>query len=175
MDFFEAVRERYSYRGPYSDKPVTRDELTKIVQAGLDAPSGKNEQTTEFVIVDDQAILDEIGLVCKLPAVRTAKAIIFCLIDYNPEKIYEGYDFQVEDCAAAVENILLAIAAMGYHSVWIDGWLRIKGRNEQIAKLINVPEHKKVAIMLPVGEAIEAGDRQEKQSFEKRVSFNQYS
>lgn len=174
MDFFDAVKERYSYRGPYTDKPVSREELKKIVQAGLDAPSGKNEQTTEFVIVDDQETLEQIGLICKLPAVRTAKAIIFCLIDENPEKIYEGYDFQLEDCAAAVENILLAISAMGYASVWIDGWLRVQGRNQEIAKLLVVPETKKVAIMLPVGEPAEQGERKEKKSFEERVFFNKY-
>lgn len=174
MDFFDAVKERYSYRGEYTDKEVTRDDLQKIVQAGLDAPSGKNEQTTEFIIVDDQTILDEIAKINKLACVRTAKAIIFCLIDQKPEKIYEGYDFQVEDCAAAVENILLAISAMSYASVWIDGWLRVQGRNEAIAKLLNVPANKKVAIMLPVGEPAEQGERREKLSFEERVKFNQY-
>lgn len=175
MDFFDVVKERYSYRESFADKSVTREELKKIVQAGLDAPSGKNEQTTEFVIVDEQSIIDKIGLICKLPAVKTAKAIIFCLIDQNPEKIYQGYDFQIEDCAAAVENMLLAITALGYASVWIDGWLRVEGRNQEIASLINVPSYKKVAIMLPVGQPVQDGPRQKKLPFEKRVSFNQYN
>ena len=39
MDFFEAVDARYSYRGEYTDDPVSRDDLEKIIRAGLAAPS----------------------------------------------------------------------------------------------------------------------------------------
>lgn len=53
MDLFEAVARRHSYRGPYTDQPVPREDLRKIVQAGIQAPSGRNEQTTSFVIIDD--------------------------------------------------------------------------------------------------------------------------
>ena len=33
MDFFEAVAKRYSYRGEFTDAPVPRGDLEKIVQA----------------------------------------------------------------------------------------------------------------------------------------------
>jgi nitroreductase len=54
MDFFDAVANRHSYRGKYSAHPVPVEDLQKIVQAGIDAPSGCNMQTTEFVIVTDR-------------------------------------------------------------------------------------------------------------------------
>ena len=53
MDLFDAIAQRYTYRGSFTPAPVPRDDLVKIVQAGIQAPSGKNEQTTSFVIVDD--------------------------------------------------------------------------------------------------------------------------
>ncbi|MCK4343353.1 MAG: nitroreductase family protein [Phycisphaerae bacterium] len=53
MDVFEAIAKRHSYRGPFKDQPVPRADLQRIVQAGLQAPSGKNAQTTTFVIVDE--------------------------------------------------------------------------------------------------------------------------
>ena len=53
MDVFEAIAKRHSYRGPFRDRAVPRADLERIVQAGLQAPSGKNAQTTSFVIVDD--------------------------------------------------------------------------------------------------------------------------
>ncbi|MHC4951653.1 MAG: nitroreductase family protein, partial [Planctomycetota bacterium] len=53
MDLFEAIKKRHCYRGGFTDAAVSREDLTKIVQAGLEAPSGKNCQTTRFVIVDD--------------------------------------------------------------------------------------------------------------------------
>ena len=61
MEFFETVISRHSYRGPFLDQTVDPDDLRKIVQAGLDAPSGKNEQTTSFVIVNDPQLVSQIA------------------------------------------------------------------------------------------------------------------
>jgi nitroreductase len=122
MDFFEVVKQRFSYRGGFKDQPVPREDLQRIVQASLDAPSGKNAQTTEFVIVDDPSLVAGIRQMhTGNKAMQQAPAYIACLIDKSPEAIYEGHTFQVKDCAAAVENMLLAITALGYASVWIDG------------------------------------------------------
>ena len=54
MDLFDAVKARCSYRGEYVHEPVPEDDLRRIVQAALCAPSGCNYQTTEFVIVTDR-------------------------------------------------------------------------------------------------------------------------
>ena len=106
MELFKAIANRHSYRGPFIEQEVPSDDLRKIVQAGLDAPSGMNKQTTSFVIVDDSELVAQIaGMHQSNKAVQQAKAFIACLVDAEPEKIYEGYSFQIEDCAAAVENI----------------------------------------------------------------------
>ena len=51
--------------------------------------------------------------------------MIVCVTD--PQPVYHTMSFPAEDCAAAVENMLLAIAALGYATVWIDGALRAEG------------------------------------------------
>jgi len=175
MDLFEAIKKRHSYRGGFEDMVVRREELLKIVQAGLDAPSGKNCQTTRFVIVDDPTLLKQITQMHPgNKAFQQAKVMIACIIDKNPEAIYEGFEFQVEDCAAAVENMLLAITALGYASVWVDGWLRVDNRNETIGKLLGVPESKIVRILLPIGVAAKKVRGPEKMAFAERAWFNQY-
>ena len=101
MELFEAIKKRHSYRGGFTDKGIPREDLQKIVQTGLEAPSGKNCQTTRFVIVDEPSLLEQIGQMHPgNKAVQQAKAMIACIIDTNPEAIYEGFEFQVEDCAA---------------------------------------------------------------------------
>ena len=175
MELFEAIKKRHCYRGAFTDAAVAREDLEKIVQAGLDAPSGKNCQTTRFVIVDEPGLVGQIGQMHPgNKAVQQAKAFVVCIIDTNPEAIYEGFEFEVEDCAAAVENMLLAITAMGYASVWVDGWLRVDGRNKTIGKLLGVPETKVVRILLPVGVAADEVRGPKKMAFEKRAWFNQY-
>jgi len=174
MEFFDAIARRYSYRDDLRDTPVSREDLEKIVDAGLNAPSGCNAQTTRFVIIDDPGLLEKIGGMHTMAAMRQAKAMIACILDKEPEAVYEGYSFQVEDCAAAVENMLLAIAALGYASVWIDGWLRCDNRAARIGELLGVPENKIIRILLPIGVPAAEGPRKEKKPFSARASFNRY-
>ena len=175
MDIFEAIGKRHSYRGPFKDQPVPRGDLRKIVQAGVLAPSGKNAQTTTFVIVDDEKLVRKIGaLPSANKAMQQAKAMIACVVDVNPEAVYEGHSFQVEDCAAAVENMLLAITAAGYATVWIDGWLRLERRAETIGSLLGLPEGKITRVLLPVGVPEETWAQKEKKPFEARAWFNRY-
>jgi len=173
-DFFTVIKERHSYRGSFADKAVPRQDLEKIIDAGLSAPSGKNEQTTEFVVIDDPLLLHQIGQMHSMQAMHQAKAMIICIIDKDPEPVYHGYSFQVEDCSAAVENMFLALTALGYASVWIDGWLRLEGRAEKIAEIIGLPRGKQVRVLLPVGISRDTVPRLKKKSFERRAWFNRY-
>ena len=50
--FLELIHSRHSFRGEYQAVPVKREDLIKIMQAGIDAPSGCNKQTTSFIAVD---------------------------------------------------------------------------------------------------------------------------
>jgi nitroreductase len=172
MDLFEAVAARYSYRGDYTDDPVPKGDLEKIVGAGLAAPSGKNEQTTTVVCAVDAELVAKIGAMHTMKAFRSAKAFICCCVDRDAEAIYEGHSFQVEDCAAAVENMLLAISALGYASVWVDGWLRVEGRAEAVGELLGVPSSKVARVVLPVGRPVAEGRRRGKMPFSERAWFD---
>ena len=175
MDIFEAIAKRHSYRGQFRDEMIPRADLQRIVQAGLQAPSGKNAQTTRFVIVDDADLVRQIaGMRGANTAMRKSKAFIACIIDVNPEAVYEGHAFQVEDCAAAVENMLLAVTALGYATVWIDGWLRVKNRANTIGDLLSLPKGKIIRVILPIGVPIEAWLQKEKMPFAARAWFNGY-
>ncbi|MBU0639119.1 MAG: nitroreductase family protein [Planctomycetes bacterium] len=175
MDVFEAIARRHSYRGPFRDQPIPRADLRRIVQAGLQAPSGKNMQTTRFVIVDDATLVRQIGsLHTRNLAVQQARAMIACIVDAHPEAVYEGHHFQVEDCATAVENMLLAVTGLGYATVWIDGWLRAEQRAQKIGRLLGLPEDKLIRVLLPLGVPEETWPQKEKMPFEERASFNRY-
>ena len=171
MDVFDAINKRHSYRGPYRDQDISRDDLEHIVRAALKAPSGRNMQTTQFVIVNDPGLLKDIAALYPSSAtVQQARAFIACVTDQEPET----KPFQVEDCAAAVENMLLAITALGYASVWIDGWLRAQDHAARVGALLGVPEEKVVRILLPVGIPAEERAQPPKKPFEERAWFNRY-
>ena len=137
--------------------------------------TSRSGETTTFVILDDADLVQEIGRMHGAnQAVQQAKAMIACIVDREPEAVYEGHSFQVEDCAAAVENMLLAVTALGYATVWIDGWLRIDDRAERIARVLGLPEEKMVRVLLPIGVPAERWPPKAKKPFEVRAWFNRF-
>ena len=172
MDLFEAIGARYSYRGEFRDTPVPREDLEKIVQAGIQAPSGCNAQTVHFVIVDDADLIDRIAGIVGVGWMRTAAAVIVCVMETRP--VYRELSFGVEDCAAAVENMLLAITALGYAALWYDGALRNEGKAERIASLLRVGEAGAVRVIIPLGSPRQGGQQNVKKPFGERAWFNRY-
>ena len=172
MDLFDAISSRYSYRGEFSDVPVPRNDLEKIVQAGIQAPSACNEQVASFVVIDDPQLLRQVAEIVGKPVCATAKAMIVCVAD--PRPVYANFAFPAEDCAAAVENMLLAITALGYASVWLDGVLRAEDRAARIARLLGVPSGRTVRILLPIGVPATPGHQRDKLPFDQRAWFNRH-
>lgn len=172
MDFFEAVQRRYSHRTPFLDQPVPDEDVRKIVEAGIQAPSGMNAQTTSFVVVTDPQLRAQIAQVLSSPATQTAPVILVVLSEHVITPC--GLAFEVEDYAAAVENMLLAASALGYASVWMDGMTKADQANAAIRALLNIPEGKTVRTILPLGVPAEVGTQKERKPFEARCTYNRF-
>lgn len=171
MDIFEAFTGRYSYRGKYLPTPVPREHLIKILQAGADAPSGCNKQTTSFIAVDDPEVLKQLHGVIDPPLGDTAPAMI-CVLT---RKIiaYRNRTFYTQDYSAAIQNMLLAIHALGYESCWIEGHITDEDRiGDQMAKILGVPEEYELICYLPVGIPEAPGKRPRKKPLADRAWFN---
>ncbi len=172
MELFAAIKKRHSYRGEYRPGGVTRANLKRIVQAAIAAPSGCNRQSTTFVIVDDARVKARI---CEMLGdktyLRSAPAFIVCVGDPSPA--YEAESFILEDCAAAVENMLLAITALGYATVWLDGALR-GSTAKALGKLLGVPAKRRAMVLLPIGVPVAKKRPARKLPFTKRAWFNRH-
>ena len=173
MDIFECVQKRYSYRGSYLDTPVPREDLEKIIKAGLAAPSGCNKQTTSLVGLDDTELLNSItGLLNKNGfGGKIAPAGICVLTQEIPG--YADVYFNVQDYSAAIENMLLAITYLGYASCWIEGQVTESAETQrQISELLNIPEKYAVVGFLPVGVPEKQGKRPGYKAFSERAWYN---
>ena len=173
MTTLDVISTRHSYRGKYLPTPVPREHLTAILQAGLDAPSGCNKQTTSLIAVDDPEMLAKLHAVIDPPIGATAPAMI-CVLT---ERIiaYRDRCFATQDYAAAIQNMLLAITALGYESVWVEGHITDVDRiGRKMADILGVPENLELVCFLPVGKAAEPVKRVTKKPFHERAWFNGY-
>lgn len=169
--FLDLIMNRHSYRGKYRPDPVPREDLDAILEAGLAAPSGCNKQTTSLIAVDDPELLARLHAQIDPPVASTAPAMI-CVLTRRINA-YRDRCFATQDYAAAIENMLLAIAALGYQSCWYEGHITDTDRiGEKMAKILGVPEEYELVCMLPVGIAEDVPAVPKKLPKEERAWYN---
>ena len=137
MDILEAIRTRRSIR-KYEDRAVSPELVQQLLAAAMQAPSARNQQPWQFIVIDDRRLLGQIGQMN--PNAQMAQhaplGILICG-DLHEEKS-EGY--WVVDCAAAAQNMLLAAHALGLGAVWTGVYPR-QERMAGLSRLLQVPEH----------------------------------
>ena len=173
MGVIDTIRKRHSYRGTFKPVPVPREDLLAIMEAGLSAPSGCNKQTTSLIAVDDPETLEKIRKVIDPPVAETAPAMI-CVLTQRIIA-YRDRCFAVQDYAAAIENMLLAIVELSYQSCWYEGHITDTDRiGYKIAQILNVPDDYELVCVLPVGIGESEPVLPKKRPFEERFWFNAF-
>lgn len=145
MDALTALTTRRSVR-KYKPDAVPRDLLEKIVDAGRLAPTARNVQPWEFVVVTDRAKrqrLAEIAEYGKFIADAPACIVVLC----TPTKYY------LEDGSAAATNILNAAAALGLGSCWVAG--DKKPYAAEVVAACGAPPEMKLICLIAIGYAAE--------------------
>ena len=171
MDLFDAIQQRYSHKATMDPEIIpTEQELSRMVEAGMAAPSAMNKQSPEFIIVTERTILERIGAITGNATLATAPAMI--VVVSNPGV---GEDFYREDYAAATGNVLLAATALGWAVGWIDGIFRQARVSGPVSELLGIPDDRLLSVVIPVGKPAEQGARRPKKPFEQRASWNRYA
>ena len=161
MDVLEAIRKRRSVRR-FTGDPVPREDLEAIVDAGRLATTGSNQQPWEFIVVTDRAMIGELGTTSDW--IEKAGAIICVVMDPSSR-------WWMEDGSAAVENMLLAVTALGYGACWLEGYTL--PREEAFKELLGIPQERRLLTIIPVGVPAEWPTR-EKRSLEEVIHWERY-
>jgi len=171
MTTLEAINARTSYRGGYQNNTIPRNDLIKIMEAGLTAPSGCNTQTTSLIAIDDADVLQKLRAVIEPEFMISAPAIICVLTQAIPA--YKSVCFNVQDYSAAIQNMLLAIVELGYQSCWVEGQITdVHKIGNKMAKILDVPDDYELVCFLPVGIAKQPLNYVTRKPFNERAWFN---
>jgi len=118
MDALECMLTRKSVK-KYKPEPVAKELIEKVIEAGLNAPSGLNKQSPIILAVTDRQVRDELSKLNagKDPFFRSdpfygAPVVLVVLADKNvPTYLYDG--------SLVMENLQLAAHALGLGACWI--------------------------------------------------------
>lgn len=117
MDIFETIKKRRSIRA-FQDKPIEKDLIEKLIEAGVQAPSNCNVQGWRFIVINNQEaknkIVDNGGSVL----IKKAPAGILVVYDNRTRNIeYQDY---IQSASAAMQNIFLSATALGLGCCWLN-------------------------------------------------------
>ena len=147
MDALEAIVTRRSTRS-YRPDPVDPEKLDRILEAGRQAPSGGNNQSSHFLVIRNREVLDRLIAMTEKAfaamevtenmyasmkhSIAAAKkgGYVFC---YNAPVLIvaanrRDYGNNIADCACAIENMMVAANALDLGSCWIN---QLKWLNEE--------------------------------------------
>jgi len=152
----EILHNRRSTR-KFSDQKVDESIVHHLLEAVLKAPSSKNSQPWEFIVVDQDELLQQLA---------QSKPHGACLLRHAPLAVVVAgdktkSDVWIEDCSIA--SIILQIAAegLGLGSCWVQIHRRYhddeQTANEYVGALLQIPDRLEVLAIIGIGH--KANDR----------------
>lgn len=141
MQTLDAIRTRHSTR-EFAATTLAREAIEKLVEAGSLAPTARNVQPWEFIVVTRKDILEKIAEFAENG--RFIKQASCCIAVVCKETKY-----YLEDGCAATENILLAAADTGLATCWVAG--DKKPYCQDIKNLLGVPADCMLVSLIAVG------------------------
>mgnify|MGYP000894066615 CR=1 FL=1 len=147
MEAIEAMMTRKSVRA-FSDRPVEREKIIRMLEAAARAPSGGNRQPWRFIVVSDRDKIAKFDPYGHQACVETAPQVIVACA--NPHDTWEKYD-EEDDCylldtSAAIQNLLLAAHDQGLGAVWV-----LSCSKRDVRKLLGIPLHWQIVSIIPFG------------------------
>jgi nitroreductase len=175
----ELIISRQSDR-QYSDRPVEKEKLERILEAGRMSPSACNAQPWKLIVVTDPNLISKVAdaasakLLGMNSFVKQAPVAIVVVREKPNFSSKVGgtikkRDYSLIDIGIASGNICLQARAEGLGSCII-GWFDEPG----IRKILSIPRIKRVELIITLGYSLSAQREKKRKPKEEVVSYNKY-
>lgn len=148
MEYTELIRTRESIRNYDPSRPVPKEILEKILEAGRLAPSAKNFQPWKFLLISSPALLEKVKASYQRDWIKEAPHILVLIGLKNQAWIrgYDGYNSVETDVSIAMTQIILAAENEGIGACWIAAY-----NPEVLKEALNRGENEQIFAMTPLG------------------------
>ncbi len=168
MSFIDLAMKRYSCRD-YQNKPVEKEKILQVLEAGRIAPSAVNFQPWHFIVIADQNVKSKVSEAYPRDWFKKAPVIIAVCGDHSRSwKRKDDKDHCDIDAAIAVDHMTLAAVDCGLGTCWVCAF-----DAERCHQALNLPENLEVIVLLALGYPADENRHIEKKrkSLEEIVSW----
>jgi nitroreductase len=146
MNVLDAVRTRKSVR-KYMSKPVEKEKLTAILEAGRLAPSASNRQEWRFVVVSDDATKRKLAEAANNQVfIGEAAVVIAACAETDGHIMRCGQPCYPIDVAIALDHVTLAAVELGLGTCWIGSF-----DERRVKQILGIPAEVRVIALMPLG------------------------
>ncbi|AIH04255.1 nitroreductase family protein [Thermodesulfobacterium commune] len=161
---FKAIFDRRSIRRYLEQKP-NKELIYRLLEAGIWAPSGLNNQPWRFVIVWSEEIKQKLAALTRYhEIIKKAPVLIGVFLD--KDRMYH----QIKDhqsAGACIQNILLAAHASGLGACWLGEILK---NEEKVKEVLSLPKEKyELAAFIALGYPDDQSKRTSRQPLENFI------
>lgn len=176
MNLSELIQKRQSDR-KYESRPVSREMVMKCLEAARLAPSACNSQPWKFVVVDDVALLLQMGAAAAGMGMNGFAREVPVIVAVVLEKmnltarigsVIKDKEYSLLDVGIAVEHFCLQAAELGLGTC-IMGWFDEK----KVKKLLGI-KGKRVPLLISLGYPAGETRKKARKPLEEMSSWNQY-
>ena len=166
-EVLKAIFERRSIRS-FTNSPVSKELVMKILEAGSWAPSGLNNQPWRFAIVWDSELKEKLSELTRYSRIIEEAAVaVAVFLDHDA-----SYDY-IKDCqaiGACLQNMLLAIHDLGLGGVWIGEILKNK---DKVRALLGLDDKLELMAVLAIGYPSRRDQKSARKSLDELIVFEQ--
>ena len=145
----DALRVRRSVRKFDKTRKIDYETLVELCRIGEFAPSARNQKGREYVIIDDESIIEQLSTVSKGALVLANGVAAIAVIARDKETLVTPGMLD-QDLSCSVENILIGATQMGIGSCYI-GIYPHPERVEPCDKILNVRDGKHTFALIALG------------------------
>jgi nitroreductase len=129
-DPLQFIFERRSIR-TYTPGDISESVVTKLLQAAMAAPSAGANDPWRFVVIRERETLNKIAAALPFGKMLST-APLGIVVCGELDAAHDGHlSYLLQDCSAAIENLLLAAHALGLGACW----LAVHPREDRVWKL----------------------------------------
>ena len=150
----------------FESKNVGDEIIEKILDVTKYAPSAKNSQPWEFIIVKDPEIKEKLGRIHRY-AYPLLKAPVALIVLCNPELTPTSY---LVDCANAAMYVMLAAHSLGLGTVWIQSLRNVR----DILEIVKAPKGMIPVAILALGWPAERPEPKPRRELTEIVHLDTY-